>query len=46
MDPDQTAPVDQTTHTGVELGPHCLPMRLQILKWMTKTNDVFLNYAL
>ena len=34
MDPDQTAP------TGLQelsdLGPHCLSMRLQILKWTTK----------
>ena len=29
MDPDQTAP---------DLGPHCLSMRLQIFKWMTKTH--------
>ena len=30
MDPDQTAPVQS------DLDPHCLFMRLQIFKWMTK----------
>ena len=45
MDPDQTAPTgaeantvdpDQTAPEQSDLDPHCLSMRLQIVKWTTK----------
>ena len=37
MDPDQTAPKKRS-----DLGPHCLSMRLPMVKWTTKTYILWL----